>query len=414
MDGPPLRFAFYTVTFLPVHEGVGHVLDDLARALVLQGHAVTIHTASVPGRPLREELLGGATVVRYRSFPLPYYPQYRVAPFPLFRLLLSPRDHDVDVAHVHTPFSVGSAGFFAARARGVPIVGTFHTNFRGMQGSFPRNLATRIFFRLGSFYQDGLYWRCDRTTVGTPEAGRALVAAWDKPPRSAIMTVPLGVDVRRFRPGIKDPSWPQRLGARGAPLVTYLGRLTRDKGVHELLDALAGLPRTQPFLGVLGGTGVEEAALRRRVEREPGLRDRVRLVGPVEEEEKPALLAQSRIIVLPSRADTSSISTLEAMACGATCIVTDRGGPRTLVQEGRTGLLVDPERPEAIRSAVARVLADPAMADRLGVGAREYALAEGSIDRTARAFLAIYRSLRPEGGGPRPRVAGVGQPARTT
>lgn len=385
-----MRIAFFSDTFLPVNDGVGHLVNALAEALVRQGHQITVFTSRFPGSPRREMLPNGVEVLRASSLPLPHYPQYRTPVFPLTLLQGQQFGRRFDVVHVHTPFLLGTVGFIAARRWGLPLVGTFHTNLRDMRPSFPRNLLTALFFWVGGWYQSGVYWRCDVTTVPTEEARQVLQEITGKRYRHPIEVVPNGIETSRFHPGVRSPELSEKLGANGRPLVTFLSRLTLDKGIHRFLDALAGIPSEVPFLGVVGGTGVEEERARERVQREAGLRGRVMFLGAVPEEEKPALLAQSRVFVLPSTADTSSIVTLEAMASGAACAVTRQGGPRRLVREGENALLIDPEDPADIRNAIVSLLSRPALADRLARGGVAYVQSEASIDRTAREFLRLY------------------------
>lgn len=393
-----MRIAFFSETFLPVHDGVGYVVDDLGRELQRQGHQVTLYTTRRPGQLREETRPGGMRVVRMRSVPMPRYALYRFAIFPYLRVLSRRLAHETDLIHVHTPFALGTTGLLVARRHHIPMIGTYHTDFRGMQRSFHQDLWTKIFFPLGGFYSEGIYFRCDVTTAPTPEALSTLKSRFTKPPPGELVVVPNGVDTERFCPEARSPDWTTRLGANGRPLVTYLGRLTADKGVHRFLSALAALPADLPFLGVVGGSGVEEAAVTRRIQEDEHLRGRVVSVGSVDDEEKPALLAQSRIFVLPSLADTSSVSTLEAMASGCACVVTDRGGPRELVVDGRNALLVDPTDPSAIRVAVERLLRDPALAEGLGRAARDHVRAEGSSAHMALQFLEIYRRCLAKGG----------------
>lgn len=390
-----MRIAFFSETFLPVHDGVGHIVDDLSHALIRKGHEVTLYTTRNRGQPSEEVTPAGMRVHRLRSLPMPLYGQYRWAIFPL-RLAFSPSfGRSADVVHLHTPYALGSAGLFAARHFRLPVVGTFHTDLLAMQVSFQGSVWARLAFPVGGFFSDGIYWRCDATTAPTAEAARSLMDRYTKPPHSPVVVVPNGVDTDRFRPDLDGSELRSGLGGGDRPLVTFVGRLTRDKGVHVLLDAFAMLPKDLPFLGVIGGAGVEEEALRARVASEKRLQGRVKVLGEVSEERKPALLAGSRIFVLPSIADTSSVSTLEAMASGCACIVTNRGGPRNLVDPDRNGLLVDPQDAKEIAGAMARLLRDEALARRIGQEGRRYVIDHASMDRAADTYLDLYRKIEP-------------------
>lgn len=389
-----MRLAFFTESFAPTPDGVARVTSALASALQARGHSVTVFTPRVPGTPHRERTPEGVEVVRCASLPIPEYPQYRWALFPLITVPLGGWSRRFDVVHVHTPGMMGMAGFLLSRQAKIPLVATFHTNLRDMSGSFEGAWLAHLFFRVAPWWASGLYWRSDALTAPTPEALSQVMGEMGKPLRSRTQVIPNGIETDRFRPGLTSPDWGARVGSAGRPLVTFLGRLTQDKGIHRFLDALAGLPPSPAFLGVVAGQGVEAAAVEKRLATDPALRGRATFIGPVTEEEKPALLAQSRIFVLPSIADTSSVAALEALACGAAGVITNRGGPPALVKEGVTALLVDPTSPSAIGAAIGRLLADPALADRLGRAAVVDVQANASIERSASEFITLYDLLR--------------------
>jgi len=400
-----MRIAFFTDSFLPTHDGVARITGSLAVALHRLGHRVTIFTAQTPGTPRHERMPEGPEIVRSVSAPVPHYGQYRWALLPLWALVGRRFGRTFDLVHIHTPGTVGASGFLAARHWNLPLIGTFHTNMKEMRESFPSDPLTGLFFRVAWWFNTGLYWRCDLVTAPTPEALEALLAGSRKSYRVLPRVIPNGIETSRFRPGIREPDWSSRWGSKDLPLVTFLGRLTQDKGVYRFLDALALLPEDLPFLGVVAGTGLEDERVRRRISEDPRLRSRVRFAGPVSEEEKAALLSQSTLFVLPSVADTSSLAALEAMASGAACILTNRGGPRTLGGNGRFARLVDPLDIPHLSETIAGLLRDPNEARRLAARAREYVEGFCSIDSTARHFVNVYQDLlRERAGGYRVRT----------
>ncbi len=327
-----MEVVFFTDSYVPMRDGVSAVTEGLARSLKRLGHSVHVFAPNpVSGARTEATELDGVTVTRVRSVPVPLYPGYRWALNP-FALLRERRAiGDADVLHIHSPGAVGSAGFLTSRRFHLPLVGTFHTNIGEMQSSVPSRLLVPTFFRVASWYNLGTYWRCDVATAPSAAARDALVSRARKPFRGPVEVVPNGIDVDRFRPGLRVPDWRARCGLAADPLVTYLGRLTVDKGIHRFLDAIEVSLAHGDLVAVVGGTGPEEAAVRERIARSPRLLERVRYVGPVAEEEKPALLSQTDLFVLPSTSDTSSIALLEAMASGAMVVAPRRAErPRSL------------------------------------------------------------------------------------
>jgi len=392
-----VKLAFFSDTYLPTRDGVAAVVSGLARELTRLGHAITVYTPNPKkGAPTEEVTIEGIPVVRPRAVPMPLYGEYRWAVFPFGQALRRQLGRDVDVIHLHTPGMLGTTAFFAARHQRKPLVGTFHSNLWAMRESFPRTLLLRLFFRTAWWYTRGTYWRCDLTTAPTEEARASLVRLSRKPFRRPVEVVPNGIELERFHPGIRVPDWRERCGFPGDPLVTYLGRLTADKGIHRFLDAVEDASAQADLVAIVAGTGPEEPAVRARLHRSPRLASRVRYVGPVAEEEKGALLSQSDLFVLPSTSDTSSVALLEAMACGVACVASDVGGPQDLIVDGVTGRLSSVLDRGPLAQTIIDLLERDPERRALGASAARYAQNAASIGATARRFISLYELLLTE------------------
>jgi len=391
-----MEVAFFTDSYPPMRDGVAAVTDGLARTLARLGNTVRVYAPKSDSGPSTEETRNGVTVRRIRTVPVPLYGQYRwpVWPFGLLRTIRGV--HDVDVIHLHTPGPFGSMAFLASRRFGRPLVGTFHTNIRDMQESVPSKFLVPTFFRVAWWYNLGTYWRCDVTTAPSAAARDALLAGSKKPFHHPVEVIPNGIDVERFRPNTRVPDWRARCGLPSAPLVTYLGRLTVDKGVHRFLDAVAdALPHTD-LVAIIGGLGPEEERVRERLASDPALASHVRYVGPVAESEKAALLSQSDLFVLPSTSDTSSVALLEAMACGTPVLAPASGGPAEIVEEGVTGWRVPVTDPVALATVLRSVLDRPEDCRRVGAAAAEFVRHTASLETMARRFISLYRLVEEE------------------
>lgn len=389
--GKPLRIAFFTDTFVPTHDGVAQATETLARTLRRMGHSVTVFTVRQPGLPRSETRADGVSVRRYRSLPAPRYPQYRIALTPWS--LLFRRRHDFDVAHVHTPGFIGLAGWLASRHWRVPTVATYHTNLTDMLRGTGSNPLSRSFFRAWSRFSIDICRHSDLATAPSEAARSALLSPVRNVPRTEPRLLPNGVDTERFRPGIRSPDWRGRVDARGSPLITFIGRLTRDKGIGRFLDAVKRIDPQLPWVAVVGGEGPERAEVEARLRDDAVLSRRARFLGPVSEEEKPALLSQTQVFVLPSLSDTSSVAFLEAMSSGVACVITARGGPGEIARRSEAGLTVDPENIAELSAAIERLLVDTALVRELSARGRRWVAANASAERAATEFLDCYRTV---------------------
>jgi glycosyltransferase involved in cell wall biosynthesis len=177
-----------------------------------------------------------------------------------------------------------------------------------------------------------------------------------------VRVVPSGVEIPE---AVGEPDEP--------PHVLYVGRLSEEKGVLELLSATAGLSR------VIVGDGP--------------LRDHVpEAVGFVAPEELGPYYERAAVVVCPSRREGYGVVAREAMAYGRPVVATEVGGLPDAVEDGVTGVLVPPRDAQALRSAIEGLLRNGELCARLGGAARERARARFSWPDATRATIAAYRA----------------------
>ena len=293
-----------------------------------------------------------------------------------------------DLVHTHHLRSVPSRlAALAARARRQRAVVTDH----GLTGGDWAGLLPRLFdrFLLVSAYSA-------RELCAPPERTRVIYG---------------GADPQRYAP---DPS----LGRDG---VLFVGRLTPHKGVDRLIDALPADAR----LRIAGSSGHDDALpereypalLRRRAQG----RD-VEFLGAVHDDDLPDVYRRASVLVLPSVEKTCygrdvrvsellGLVVLEAMASGTPVVASRLGGLAEVVQHGVTGFLVEPGNVAELHDRLAQILADPALAARLGANARDLVLDRFTWRACADRCLATYAELwRPD----HRRVVTGDDPARRT
>jgi len=189
-----------------------------------------------------------------------------------------------------------------------------------------------------------------------------------------------GIDSAAFTPAPDERS--------PTPIIAYVGRLRRYKGVGLILQAVAAMRdrRTEVEIAGSGDDRPRLEALARSLD----LDRRVRFLGFVSEAQKSALLRRAWIVSLTSPKEGWGITNLEAAACGTPVVASDSPGLRESVLDGRTGFLVKHGDVSELAAAYDRIIADPALVTRLGTAGRAFAESftwESAADHTEAHLL---------------------------
>ena len=201
-----------------------------------------------------------------------------------------------------------------------------------------------------------------------------------------------GVDTRRFSPGLSNVR--DRLGIPAcAPVVGFVGRLTRDKGLPELIDAFGSIVEVQPaaHLLLVGWFDVAEDAIAEGLRREIETHPRIHCTGFVEDT-APYYRAMD-LMVLPTWREGFPNVALEASATGIPVVCTFSTGARDAVIPEVTGLLIPPGYPEAITEAVAGLLGNPERRARMGAAGRAWVVENYKCEFVQGQLAQFYKSL---------------------
>jgi glycosyltransferase involved in cell wall biosynthesis len=196
-----------------------------------------------------------------------------------------------------------------------------------------------------------------------------------------VATVPTGVDLARFRPGDREAAR-RSLGLGGAPVVLVPARLSAEKGIPHLLEALKTLEPGRWRL-LLVGDGKERRTLEEKT-RALGLEGAVRFEGFQPEERMPLYYTAADLVCLPSFAEGWPDVLMESFACGCPVVASRVGGIPDILSLTGAGLLITPgdvpELAATLRLALARDWDRPAIAA---------AMTPHTLDRTAERYLEI-------------------------
>jgi len=209
-------------------------------------------------------------------------------------------------------------------------------------------------------------------------------------PQNRVRVIYGGVDPHQFTvTTIADEQVRRKLAKDNQPILLTVSRLGRRKGHSQVIAALKRIvSEVGPVKYVIVGSGPEEQKLRCLVS-EYGIEDYVEFLGEVDDRELSGLYRTADVFVMPSRdlygqpIEGLGLVYLEANLCGLPVVAGKTGGVADAVVDGETGLVVNPEDPAQIASAIIRLLGDPDWAAQLGAAGRARVLAEFTWERVA-------------------------------
>jgi glycosyltransferase-like protein len=248
---------------------------------------------------------------------------------------------------------------------------------------------------------------CQRQAIGEPDRILVVSERWREILAEDYGTsadvVHNGVDVARFRSADPDlaAALRQRAGAAGRPLILAVGGIEPRKGSDTLMAAVAALSRSgrRPVLAVVGGHSFQDyREYRDRVLASlPGLGlrldDDVVLLGTVADAELPGWYAAADVLAFPSTKEGWGLAVLEAMSAGLPVVASDLPVFREYLRPGQDALMVPVDDAAALTAALAAVLDDSALADRLRAAGYQVC-ARFTWDRCAAEHQRIYADLK--------------------
>jgi len=340
-DGEPTRVALIADGTGSVH-GVTHTLAQVRERGVPDFEIDVIGTDPNVDRRL-------AAVA---EIELPIYPGLRLGVPSLFAIGEALTERRYELVHLCSPGPAGIAAAAVARVMRLPIIGSYHTEL----GAYARlRSGEPQIERLVAGLLAAFYGQCEVVLSPSCSADESITALGIDGRR--LMRWDRGVDLKRFGPRRDRAST-----VPGEFTVLYVGRLSREKGVHLLADAFLDARERDPRLHLaLAGRGPEEDALRAQ------LGDAATFLGWLEGDVLARTYADADLFVFASSTDTFGQVILEAQASGLPVLAVDAGGPAELIENGRSGCLVPPDR-DALAGALRGLAQRKKLRERLAAG----------------------------------------------
>ncbi|HET7817280.1 MAG TPA: glycosyltransferase family 1 protein [Sphingomicrobium sp.] len=371
-----LRVALFSGNYNCVRDGANRALNRLVRFLLDHGAAVRVYSPTI-GAPAFEP---AGDLVSIPSFGIPTRREYRIAPRLTNRARRDIRQFAPTHFHLSAPDWLGTGAQAFAEELGVPVVISHHTEFQRYLEYYGLSvLAGWMERRVHRFYSRADYLLApnqpiaDALTRTLPDAN---IAIWGR-----------GVDRTVFSPERRDREWRRALGyADEEPVVLFFGRIVVEKGLDAFAGAVEALrARGHRITPLVVGDGPALGQFRERL-------GDVRSTGHLEDVDLGRAVASADILINPSQTEAFGNVNLEAMACALAIVSARVDSSTALLEDGQSGLLVEPADVGAYAEAAERLIASADERRRLGRAALE-ASKRYNWDEVLRAVVRSYRAV---------------------
>lgn len=351
-----MRIAMFTEVFLPKIDGVVTRVTRTLEQLAELGHEVLLFA---PGDP--PEVYAGFEVVKVRSMSLwPVYPELKFGlPTPAIAKRMAA--FNPDVVHAVNPIWLAAYGVISAERRDLPLVASFHTNIPEytdeLRIGWVRRPAEQLIRTLHNKAEINLC-TSDPMVEKADSVGIDRVELWPK-----------AVDTVTYTPQRRTRVMREKLtdGNPEAPLVVYVGRISREKNLNLLAEVMPRLREQVPGARLaMVGSGPHRDDLRKILD--PAW---TTFTGYLSGAKLAEAFASGDAFVFPSLTETLGLVALESMAAGVPVVGARAGGIPFVIEDGETGFLVDAADPACSWAArLAQLLQDPELRERMGTAAR--------------------------------------------
>jgi glycosyltransferase involved in cell wall biosynthesis len=377
-----MRILIASDTFPPHINGAARFAERLGQGLVRRGHEVHQCAPSTSFRNYSEEV-EGVVIHRIRSYPFNALDDFRwVAPWDAYpEMARIVAEVKPDVIHIQNSAYVGRSAALQATRHGIPLVATNHFMPENVMKQLPvpktlQQAATAALFRDIKH----VYGRAQVLTAPTP---RAVAILEQSAKLSGGLAVSCGVDTPTYAAAAAAAP------AHDVPVILYVGRLDPEKHIHELIEAVAGLPDSVPYRLEIIGDGIEHGHLTKLAAAKGLGSDKVKFFGFISEHELVEAYGRCDIFCIPGIAELQSLVTLEAMSAGKPVVAANAMALPHLVHPNDNGWLYTPGDVSELRGHLEKLLTSPEERHRMGLESQRI-VAKHGLDATLEKYETLY------------------------
>lgn len=355
-----MKIGIFTDSYKPYTSGVVTSISNFKEELTRLGHEIHIFAPSYPNFDEVE-----ANVYRYFSLPSPTNPDYTLA-IPIYPgMNTMVKNLQLDVIHVHSPFTMGRVGLRYARKHHIPLLFTYHTRYDQYVHYVPlaQDLAREVTIKYSSNFCN----HCNHIIAPSYEIESIIRAFKVETP---ISVIPSGVPIDKYKAG--DAGWLREHYAipENNRILLFVGRLTREKNIPFLIQAFKEVKASQPdtTLVIIAQGPLEQELKDLVTDLGLSLNDDVIFTGVLPFDSLVNAYYSADLFVFSSLTETQGLVLIEAMAAGLPVVAVRASGVREMVDDGIDGILTECDTGK-LAAAICKVLTDEKLYHRFQANA---------------------------------------------
>ncbi|HTP67137.1 MAG TPA: glycosyltransferase [Geobacteraceae bacterium] len=375
-DGGAEKIALFTDTLDEIN-GVAITIRRLIKTAQNKGVELTVITSTPEKTAYRDGVMNFQSI---GDCALPEYPELKLHFPPILDVIDYIEREGFTRIHISTPGTVGLLAMLVAKLMDLPVAGTYHTDIP----QYVRDLTNDDFLEHAAWsYMIWFYSQMEEVMVPSASTRAQLIehglaAARTRP-------LPRWVDTELFSPAKKVHGLWRKGELYGRTILLYVGRVSKEKNLELLAQSFSEVVDAGHSCGlVVIGDGPYREEMEKKLVGYPAV-----FAGFLGGEELSRGYASADLFVFPSATDTFGNVVLEAQASGLPVIVSDEGGPKELMKDGETGIVVRAGNKESLVAAIISFINDRQKIAEMGENARTFTLERGA--NAGEAYSTILR-----------------------
>ncbi|MFH1781590.1 MAG: glycosyltransferase [Patescibacteria group bacterium] len=308
-----MKIGFFTDTYLPVLDGVVVSIESARKTLEAMGHEVFVFAPQVKGYKDKNK-----NVFRFKSIKYIKEPEYRYAlgMFPVDKKIRDLINLKMDIAHAHSPLSLGILAKFISEKQKIPLVYTHHTHYEEyIKAYFKEKIV------LPYLAKEYTRWFCNRSdlVIAPSKKFKTILEKYGVKKRVKIDILPTGIDLEKFnkkesRATIENIKKKYKI-SKDKKIVLTVGRINKEKNIEFLLKAWQHVVKKRDDVElVVVGEGKRLKEMKKKY-------SNANFVGAIPHNEMPAIYDTADLFAFASLAETQGLVILESMASGLPVVV---------------------------------------------------------------------------------------------